>query len=77
MKYSEKEGDKYTLTKNELKQLLNKEFGILRENSSNTDELDKLFSALDVNCDARVDFPEFSALVSTCFMLCDPRARPE
>uniref|UniRef100_A0A8D2QUB7 S100/CaBP-9k-type calcium binding subdomain domain-containing protein n=1 Tax=Zosterops lateralis melanops TaxID=1220523 RepID=A0A8D2QUB7_ZOSLA len=63
-KYSGKEGDKYKLSKAELKELLNKElpiFGRLEFSKGNS----RLMNDLDHNKDSEVDFKEY-----VCFLAC-------
>ncbi|KAL0985240.1 hypothetical protein UPYG_G00154480 [Umbra pygmaea] len=69
--HSGKEGDKLTLSKGELKELLNKEFGDLLGKSSDQAKLDKMFKDLDNNQDGKVDFQEYVTLVACIAMLCN------
>uniref|UniRef100_A0AAZ1XPY9 Protein S100 n=1 Tax=Oreochromis aureus TaxID=47969 RepID=A0AAZ1XPY9_OREAU len=61
-KYSGKEGDKYTLTKLELKNLLKNELG---------EFLEKIMRELDDNKDGVVDFQEFVGLVAALTVACN------
>ncbi|KAL0985239.1 hypothetical protein UPYG_G00154470 [Umbra pygmaea] len=67
--YSGKEGDKLTLSKGELKELLSKEFGDLLGKSPDQAKLDKMFKDLDNNQDGKVDFQEIGdPEVKTCMV---------
>ncbi|XP_052475234.1 ictacalcin-like [Carassius gibelio] len=70
-KYSEKEGDKKTLSKNELKELLINEMGPIFENASNPADLDKIFMALDADRNGTVDLNEYIIMVTSIIMLCE------
>ncbi|KAK9526702.1 hypothetical protein VZT92_015387 [Zoarces viviparus] len=69
-KYAGKEGDKNTLTKGELKELLQSEFGDMLGKASDKKALDSLFKGLDANQDNSVDFNEFTNLVSCITVMC-------
>nr|XP_046254881.1 ictacalcin-like [Scatophagus argus] len=66
-KYAGKEGDKNTLTKAELADLLRAELGL---GGSNKADVDKFFSALDNDSDGTVDFQEYITFVAAlnCMM---------
>ncbi|XP_073703219.1 ictacalcin-like [Garra rufa] len=70
-KYSEKEGDKTTLSKGELKDLLTSELGNIFAKSTDQAALDKIFKDLDANKDGTVDFQEYITLVACITMLCN------
>ncbi|KAL7875053.1 hypothetical protein SRHO_G00060230 [Serrasalmus rhombeus] len=70
-KYSGKEGDKYTLSKGELKDLLTNELGDLFGKTTDQKALDKIFKDLDSNADGSVDFQEYVTLVACLTMLCN------
>ncbi|XP_053479470.1 ictacalcin-like [Ictalurus furcatus] len=70
-KYSGKEGDKCTLTKGELKDLLTKELGGAFGNCNDQATLDKIFKDLDTNADGVVDFQEYATMVACTTMLCN------
>ncbi|XP_016142679.1 ictacalcin-like [Sinocyclocheilus rhinocerous] len=70
-KYSGKEGDKHTLTKGELKDLLNTELSDILGKSADQKALDKIFKDLDANADGTVDFQEYITLVACITMLCN------
>ncbi|KAK2830513.1 hypothetical protein Q5P01_018444 [Channa striata] len=69
-RYSSKEGDRNTLSKAELKDLLENEFGSLLLNSSDKTGIDRIFNDLDRNKDNSVDFREFVTLVCSLTQLC-------
>ncbi|KAK3572223.1 hypothetical protein QTP86_027130, partial [Hemibagrus guttatus] len=70
-KYSGKEGDKLTLSKGELKELLTNEMGDIFGNCKDQTKLDKIFKDLDANADGVVDFKEYVTLVACITMLCN------
>ncbi|XP_026205708.1 ictacalcin-like [Anabas testudineus] len=69
-KYSSKEGDSSTLSKAELKDLLENEFGQMLMKANDKAALDRIFSDLDRNKDNSVDFGEFVTLVCCLTQLC-------
>ncbi|KAM9489498.1 ictacalcin-like [Clarias gariepinus] len=70
-KYSGKEGDKFTLSKGELKDLLNTELGNPAKSASNQAQVEKIFKDLDANADGVVDFQEYVTLVACITMACN------
>ncbi|KFO85401.1 Protein S100-A4 [Buceros rhinoceros silvestris] len=64
-KYSGKEGDKYKLSKAELKDLLNKELPVFGSKHMDEAEFKRLVNDLDHNKDSEVDFKEYA-----CFLAC-------
>ncbi|XP_016387682.1 ictacalcin-like [Sinocyclocheilus rhinocerous] len=70
-KYSGKEGDKTTLTKGELKELLTAELGDIFGETKDKTALEKIFKDLDANADGTVDFQEYVTLVACITMLCN------
>ncbi|XP_055066498.2 ictacalcin [Misgurnus anguillicaudatus] len=70
-KYSGKEGDKTTLSKGELKELLTAEMADIFGKSTDQTALDKIFKDLDANRDGTVDFQEYVTLVACITMLCN------
>ncbi|XP_017323558.1 ictacalcin-like isoform X2 [Ictalurus punctatus] len=70
-KYSGKEGDKLTLSKGELKDLLTNELGEILGKSNDQTKVDKIFKDLDANADGTVDFQEYVTLVACLTMLCN------
>ncbi|XP_030606267.1 protein S100-A1 [Archocentrus centrarchus] len=63
-KYSGNEGDKYTLTKSELKNLLQNEFGESMNAAHDISVVEGIMRELDDNKDGVVDFKEFVVLVT-------------
>ncbi|XP_071764421.1 ictacalcin-like [Centroberyx gerrardi] len=70
-KYSGKEGDKYSLTKVELKELLESELGEMLGKASDKASVDRLFKDLDSNKDNTVDFKEFVTMVCCLTVMCN------
>ncbi|KAF7664791.1 hypothetical protein LDENG_00164870 [Lucifuga dentata] len=70
-KYSGKEGDKHTLTKAELKELIENEMQPLLGKASDKAAVDKIFSDLDLNKDNSVDFKEYVSMVCCLTVICD------
>ncbi|XP_026156661.1 ictacalcin-like [Mastacembelus armatus] len=69
-KYSGKEGDRDTLSKSELKELLENEFGQMLMKANDKAALDRIFNDLDKNKDNSVDFREFATLVCCLTQMC-------
>ncbi|XP_063086277.1 protein S100-P [Cavia porcellus] len=69
-RYAAGEGSKQSLTKSELKVLMEKELPGFLQSAKDKDTVDKLLKDLDANGDAEVDFNEFivfvAALTSAC-----------
>uniref|UniRef100_A0A3Q0R5Y2 Protein S100 n=1 Tax=Amphilophus citrinellus TaxID=61819 RepID=A0A3Q0R5Y2_AMPCI len=70
-KYSGKEGDKYTLTKLELKNLLQSELAEFLEGPNDAHVVEKIMRELDDNKDGLVDFQEFVGLVAALTVACN------
>ncbi|XP_054852921.1 protein S100-A4-like [Eublepharis macularius] len=70
-KYSGKEGDKYKLSKAELKELLCKELPSFMGQKKDEASLQRLMSNLDNNKDNEVDFQEFAVFMSCVTMMCN------
>ncbi|XP_007056586.1 protein S100-P [Chelonia mydas] len=69
-KYSRAEGNKQTLTKGELKTLLEKELPNFLSSVKDKEAVDKLFKGLDENGDSEVDFNEFVIFVAAMTCCC-------
>ncbi|XP_032902912.1 protein S100-A1-like [Amblyraja radiata] len=69
--YSGKEGDKYTLTKSELKDLLKGELGAFLKFQKDCHTVDNIMRDLDMNGDGQVDFQEFIHLVTAITIACN------
>ncbi|MEQ2267456.1 hypothetical protein XENORESO_006334 [Xenotaenia resolanae] len=70
-KYSGNEGDKYTLSRAELKELLTTELGTYLGNAQDKEAVDKVMNDLDSNNDGEVDFTEFVILVGALTVACN------
>ncbi|TNN69002.1 Protein S100-A1 [Liparis tanakae] len=71
-KYSGKEGDKFTLSRGELKELLLEELGTYLGGSSKDNEaVEKVMNDLDANNDGEVDFTEFIILMGALTVACN------
>ncbi|XP_023695524.1 protein S100-Z-like [Paramormyrops kingsleyae] len=70
-KYSGNEGDKLTLSRGELKELLTAELGNYLGNAQDKDAVDKVMKDLDANNDGEVDFTEFVILVGALTVACN------
>uniref|UniRef100_A0A667ZMN9 Protein S100 n=1 Tax=Myripristis murdjan TaxID=586833 RepID=A0A667ZMN9_9TELE len=66
-KYSGKEGDKYTLSRSELKELLLEELGKTQAQTT----VEKVMNDLDANNDGEVDFTEFIILMGALTVACN------
>ncbi|XP_021232419.1 protein S100-A1 isoform X2 [Numida meleagris] len=69
--YSGKEGDKYKLSKKELKELLQSELGCFLETQKDTGAVEKIMQDLDENGDGEVDFQEYVVLVAALTVACN------
>uniref|UniRef100_A0A3Q3LD95 S100 calcium binding protein T n=2 Tax=Labrus bergylta TaxID=56723 RepID=A0A3Q3LD95_9LABR len=70
-KYSGNEGDKYTLSRAELKEMLTAELGNYLGNAQDREAVDKVMGDLDSNNDGEVDFTEFIILVGALTVACN------
>ncbi|XP_041635908.1 protein S100-P-like [Cheilinus undulatus] len=71
--YAAAEGRKDSLSKAEVKTLLEKEMPGLLQAAKNQSEVDKLIKGLDLNGDSEVDFSEFVVLVAAVTCACHDR----
>merc|ERR1712002_1100699 len=71
--YASAEGSKDSLSKSEVKTLLEKELPGLLKAAKNQDEVDKLLKGLDFNGDSEVDFSEFVVMVAALTCACHDR----
>ncbi|KAM7377616.1 hypothetical protein PAMA_014088 [Pampus argenteus] len=71
--YAAGEGNKDSLSKNEVKTLLEKELPGLLKAAKNQEEVDKMLKGLDFNGDSEVDFSEFVVLVAALTCACHDR----
>ncbi|XP_030635002.1 protein S100-P-like [Chanos chanos] len=72
-KYAAVEGSKGSLSKAELKTMIEKELPSFLKGAKNQEEVDKLMKALDQNGDAEVDFSEFVIMVAAMTCACHDR----
>uniref|UniRef100_A0A8C0FVK4 Protein S100-A4 n=2 Tax=Strigidae TaxID=30459 RepID=A0A8C0FVK4_BUBBB len=70
-KYSGKEGDKYKLSKQELKDLLMKELPSFSVSVGQGASLQQLMRNLDSNSDSEVDFQEYVTFLACMAMMCN------
>nr|XP_006013210.2 PREDICTED: protein S100-A1-like [Latimeria chalumnae] len=70
-KYSGKEGDRYKLSKRELKDLFRSELPCFLNVQKDADAVGKIMKDLDANGDGEVDFREFVVLVAALTMACN------
>ncbi|XP_024300044.1 protein S100-A1 isoform X2 [Oncorhynchus tshawytscha] len=70
-KYSGKEGDKYTLSRGELRELLTEELGSYLGNARDGEGVEKVMNDLDANSDGEVDFTEFIILMGALTVACN------
>ncbi|XP_077111047.1 protein S100-A1-like isoform X2 [Ranitomeya variabilis] len=69
--YSAREGDKFKLSRRELKDLLQNELGEYLETQKDAGTVDKIMKELDENGDGEVDFQEFVILVASLTVACN------
>ncbi|NWS42325.1 S100Z protein, partial [Probosciger aterrimus] len=69
--YSGKEGDRYKLSKGELKELLTSELTDFLSGQKDPHLVDKIMKDLDSNKDNEVDFHEFIILVAALTVACN------
>ncbi|NXL85170.1 S10A4 protein, partial [Alectura lathami] len=70
-KYSGKEGDKYKLSRAELKELLTKELPSFVSKKTDEAGFQKLMSNLDSNRDSEVDFHEYATFLACAAVMCN------
>ncbi|NXV85910.1 S10A4 protein, partial [Calonectris borealis] len=70
-KYSGKEGDKYKLSKQELKEMLTKELPSFSQRQTSEASLQQLMCHLDSNSDSEVDFQEYVTFLACMAMMCN------
>ncbi|KAL6118835.1 protein S100-P-like [Pungitius pungitius] len=72
--YAASEGSKSSLSKGEVKTLLEKELPGLLKSAKNPADVDKLLKSLDFNGDSEVDFSEFVVMVAALTCACHDRS---
>ncbi|XP_051893762.1 protein S100-A1-like [Pristis pectinata] len=70
-KYAGNEGDPYTLTGNEMKDLLNQEFSGWLQHQNDKGSVTKIMNDLDSNRDGVFDFQEFAVFVISITVACN------
>ncbi|KAF1404694.1 hypothetical protein FQV23_0005007, partial [Spheniscus humboldti] len=70
-RYSGKEGDRYKLSKGELKELLTSKLSNFLSGQKDPLLIDKIMKDLDSNKDNEVDFNEFVILVAALIVACN------
>nr|AAN63527.1 S-100 calcium-binding protein A1 [Squalus acanthias] len=70
-KYSGKEGDKYSLSNNEMVDLLKAELPNFLKSQKDKAAVDKIMKDLDRNKDGELDFQEFVVLIAALAAACN------
>uniref|UniRef100_UPI0037E91E35 protein S100-A10b n=1 Tax=Semicossyphus pulcher TaxID=241346 RepID=UPI0037E91E35 len=70
-RYAEQDGDKKTLSKKELKKLIETELPGFLKAQNNPKLVDSIMKDLDLNKDDKLDFEEFLPLVSGLSLACE------
>uniref|UniRef100_W5MJT4 Protein S100 n=1 Tax=Lepisosteus oculatus TaxID=7918 RepID=W5MJT4_LEPOC len=70
-RYADKDGDSNTLSKRELKELMEKELSSFLKSQKDPGAIDKIMRDLDQNGDGQVSFEEFVSLVVGLSIACE------
>ncbi|MBN3317659.1 S10AA protein, partial [Atractosteus spatula] len=70
-RYADKDGDSSTLSKRELKELMEKELSSFLKSQKDPGAIDKIMRDLDQNGDGQVSFEEFVSLVVGLSIACE------
>ncbi|XP_060915834.1 protein S100-A10a [Labrus mixtus] len=70
-KYASKEGQKATLSRRELRELMESELSNFLKSQKDPAAVDKIMKDLDTNGDGQVDFEEFVSLVVGLSIACE------
>nr|XP_056709509.1 repetin-like [Euleptes europaea] len=74
-KYAQKDGDCTSLSKAELKQLIQEEFADVIVNPYDPKTIESVMQLLDTDCDGKVDFEEFTVLVFKVARACHMKSQ--
>ncbi|XP_067824713.1 protein S100-A1-like [Heptranchias perlo] len=69
--YQYTKGDKYTLTKSQMKHLVQTELHQLTKNKMNVEAFDKMMKDLDFDGDGEVNFEEFVSFIAGLMYSCN------
>ncbi|XP_069783898.1 protein S100-B-like [Narcine bancroftii] len=69
--YQYANGDTYTLTKNQMKVLVDTEMSVLTKNKKNVEYFDKLMRDLDFDGDGKLNFEEYLSFISGITISCN------
>ncbi|KAL6099612.1 protein S100-A1-like [Spinachia spinachia] len=70
-RYANKDGKCFTLSRRELRELMENELSTFLKSQKDPAAVDKIMKDLDSNCDGKVDFEEFVSLVVGLSIACE------